>query len=81
MRGKGRFFSDSEVGRIVSLLSSTDLSIAQIAGRMSCSVSAVSSLNRKHGVRNYAGRRTSWEYLSHSQIETDLLRLHQIGSV
>ena len=62
MRGKGRFFTDIEIGRIVSLLSHTDLSIAQIAGRMSCSVSAISSLNRKHGVRNYGGRRTTWDY-------------------
>lgn len=62
MKGKGHCFSDVEVSRIVALLSSTDMSIAQIAGRMSCSVSAVSSLNRRHGVRNYAGRRTSWDY-------------------
>ena len=62
MKGKGHSFTDIEIGRIVALLTSTDMSIAQIAGRMSCSVSAVSSLNRKHGVRNYAGRRTSWDY-------------------
>jgi len=65
--GKGRFFSDLEIGRIVSLLASTDMSIADIAGRMSCSVSAVSSLNRKLGVRDYGGRRTSWEYQSTTQ--------------
>ena len=62
MKGKGRSFTDLEISRIVALLSNTDMSIAQIAGRMDCSVSAISSLNRKHGVRNYAGRRTSWEY-------------------
>jgi len=63
MKGKGRSFTDIEISRIVALLSSTDMTIAQIAGRMNCSVSAVSSLNRKHAVRNYAGRRTSWEYM------------------
>ena len=62
MRGKGRFFTDFEIRRIVGLLSSTELSSAQIARRMDCSASAVSSLNRKHSVRNYAGRRTSWDY-------------------
>ena len=64
MRGKGRFFTDFEISRIVGLLSSTELSCAQIAKRMDCSASAVSSLNRKHSVRNYAGRRTSWAYSS-----------------
>ena len=78
MRGKGRFFTDSEIGRIVSLLSSTDLSISEIAGRMSCSVSVVSSLNRKHRVRDYAGRRSSWNYSTRPRIETDVHQ--QIGS-
>jgi hypothetical protein len=62
MKGKGRFFTDFEISRIVGLLSSTELSSAQIARRMDCSASAVSSLNRKHCVRNYAGRRSSWDY-------------------
>jgi hypothetical protein len=75
MKGKGHCFTDVEVSRIVALLSSTDMSIAQIAGRMSCSVSAVSSLNRRHGVRNYAGRRTSWDY------SRPFSRQLQIGSV
>lgn len=61
MRGKGRFFNDSEISRIVGLLSSTELSSAEIARRMDCSVSAVSSLNRKYSVRSYAGRRNSWD--------------------
>jgi hypothetical protein len=75
MKGKGHSFTDVEVSRIVALLSSTDMSIAQIAGRMSCSVSAVSSLNRRHGVRNYAGRRTSWD------CPRQYSRLSQIGTV
>jgi hypothetical protein len=61
MRGKGRSFCDSEISRIVQLLTSTDLSITDIAKRMHCSVSAVNSVNRKMKVRHYAGRRTSWE--------------------
>ena len=62
MRGKGRSFLDSEISRIVQLLTSTDLSITDIAKRMRCSVSAVNSVNRKMKVRHYAGRRTSWEH-------------------
>jgi hypothetical protein len=62
MRGKGRFFLDSEIARIVWLLTSTDLSIASIAKRMCCSVSAINSVNRRMNVRHYAGRRTSWRF-------------------
>jgi hypothetical protein len=61
MPGKGRYFSEMEVDRITSLLFSTDLSIPQIAERMQCSGSAVAALNRKLGVRNYAGRRKDWQ--------------------
>jgi hypothetical protein len=61
MAGKGRFFSEGEVNRIVWLLASTEMSIPEIARRMHCSVSAVGSINRKLGVRNYAGRRGTWE--------------------
>ena len=61
MRGKGRSFMDFEISRIVSLLTSTDMSITDIAKRMRCSVSAVNSVNRKMNVRQYAGRRTTWE--------------------
>ena len=60
MRGKGRSFLDSEISRMVSLLTSTDMSITDIAKRMRCSVSAVNSLNRRMNVRHYDGRRTSW---------------------
>jgi len=64
MRGKGRSFLDFEISRIVSLLTSTDMSITDIAKRMRCSVSAVNSVNRKMNVRQYAGRRTTWEQAS-----------------
>lgn len=67
MRGQGRYFTEIEISRIVQLLSSTDLSISQIAERMSCSANAVNVLNRKHGVRRYAGRRTVWTTLSASR--------------
>jgi hypothetical protein len=66
MRGKGRSFLDSEVGRIVSLLTSTDMSINDIAKRMHCSVSAINSVNRKMNLRLYEGRRTSWTFATSS---------------
>jgi hypothetical protein len=62
MRGKGRFLLDSEICRIVWLLTWTDLSLADIAKRMCCSTSAVNSVNRRMKVRLYAGRRTSWRF-------------------
>ena len=63
MRGQGRYFTTVEISKIVQLLSSTDLSITQIAQRMSCSSNAVTVLNKKHGVRRYSGRRTVWTTL------------------
>ncbi len=61
MRGKGRSFLDSEISKMIALLTSTDMSITEIATRMRCSVSAVNSLNRRMNVRQYDGRRTSWK--------------------
>jgi hypothetical protein len=69
MCGKGRSFSNSEITRIVSLLTATDLSITDIAKRMRCSVSAVNSVNRRMDVRRYEGRRTSWSF--HTEGERD----------
>ena len=64
MRGKGHFFLDFEIRRIVWLLTSTDMTFADIAKRMSCSVSAINAVNRRMKVRDYAGRRTSWMFNS-----------------
>ena len=51
---------EMEIRRIVSLLSSTDTAIPDIAVRMGCSRSAVIAINRKFRVREYAGRRSTW---------------------
>ena len=58
---QGVAFSEKEVGRIVRLLASTDMTIGEIAARMGCARSAIAAINRKFQVRNYAGRRTTWE--------------------
>jgi hypothetical protein len=60
MARQGRVFTAEEIQKIVWLLSTTDMTMKQIAERMRCSHSAVVSINRKTQVRLYEGRRTSW---------------------
>jgi hypothetical protein len=43
--------SETDIRRMVALLFTTDLTIAAIAERMSCSRSVVASVNRKFQVR------------------------------
>jgi predicted DNA-binding protein YlxM (UPF0122 family) len=52
--------SEMQVRKIVVLLASTDMTVAEIATRMACSRSAVLSINRRHAVRDYAGCRSRW---------------------
>ena len=60
MAGKGNYFTDDCVRRITALLA-TDMTILEIAERMSCSRASIVSINRKFQVRAYAGKRTTWE--------------------
>jgi hypothetical protein len=60
MAGKGNYFTDHCIRRITVLLA-TDLTIPEIAERMSCSRTSIVSINRKFQVRAYAGKRTTWE--------------------
>ncbi|PYS04926.1 MAG: hypothetical protein DMG15_22950 [Acidobacteria bacterium] len=53
MGGQGQYFSEKKVRRITQLLSSTDMTIKEIAERMSCSRTTVSSINRKFQLRLY----------------------------
>jgi hypothetical protein len=57
---KGCFFSEFEIKRIVMLLADTDMTIPEIAQRMSCSRSAVAAINRKFQIRKYQNLRSSW---------------------
>jgi hypothetical protein len=61
MATQGRRLSEREVQRIVSLLSETDLQISEIAQRMNCSRSVVTSINRRGYVRSYNGQRLKWQ--------------------
>jgi hypothetical protein len=60
MAGQGRAMCASEVRQSTQLLSSTDMTLGEIAGRMSCSKGTVVSINRKFQVRDYNGLRSSW---------------------
>jgi ribosomal protein S13 len=61
MAAQGRYFSDEEIRKIVSLLSETEMTIPEIAARMECSRSAVAAINRKWKVRTYNGLRSTWQ--------------------
>ncbi len=60
MARQGYVINEQEVRKIVALLSSTDMTIPEIAKRMGCSRSSVVSINRKFQVRDYAGLRSDW---------------------
>ena len=60
IRSQGKSFSAEELNQIVALLRDSELSLAEIAVRMTCSRSAVASVNRKFQVRLYAGKRHQW---------------------
>ena len=60
MATKGCFLTEFEIKRIVMLLGNTDMTIPEIAQRMSCSRSAVAAINRKFQIRKYQNLRSSW---------------------
>lgn len=68
MAVQGRGLTQEEIGRIVSLLSRTEMTIPEIAERMRCSRSAVVSINRRCRVRAYEGLRSTWQ-----KFERDIL--------
>jgi len=70
MANQGRSFTDRQLVKIIRLLSSTDLTINQIAERMGCSRSAVVGINRRHGIRDYSGRRSRWTVRTGEKAET-----------
>jgi len=59
-RVQGKCFSQEEINRIKHLLSSTDMTLQEIAERMSCSKSAVVGINHTFQIRDYHGRRSFW---------------------
>jgi hypothetical protein len=64
MSVQGRYLSQEAVERIAGLLLKTDMTINEIADRMSCSKGTVGSINRRFRIRDYGGRRSTWEMRS-----------------
>ena len=60
MARQGWSFSETEVRRIIYLLSETSLLTGDIAKRMGCSKSAIISINRRFQVRDYGNHRNTW---------------------
>ncbi len=46
--------------KIVKLLITTDMSIAEIALRMRCAPNSVGEINRKYQIRDYGQKRSVW---------------------
>jgi len=66
----GRSLTERQIARIIDLLASTDMTMPQIAIRMGCSRSAITSVNTRFGVRNYEGSRAKWKLGSTGKSET-----------
>ena len=76
-RSQGRYFSEDEIKRIKQLLSSTDMTLQEIATRMGCAKSSIANINHELQIREYRGRRSQWEISAGSnthQMETAALR-------
>jgi hypothetical protein len=76
---QGNAFSETQIRRILDFLSSTEMTLAEIAQRMGCSRGAVASINRRFAIRDYAGLRSKWNLrtdrpLDHSSTKFDLER-------
>jgi len=67
---KGCFFSEHQIQRIVQLLETTDMSVAEIAERMCCSSSGIVAVNRRFQVRHYDGWRSHWTVSEKKTVET-----------
>jgi len=59
-RSQGRYFSSKEIDTIKNLLSSTELSLQDIAVRMDCAKSSIVTINRNFQIREYRGHRRNW---------------------
>jgi hypothetical protein len=59
-RSKGRPFSSHDVSTIKRLLESTELTLQEIATRMSCAKSSIVAINQQFHIRNYQGRKRYW---------------------
>ena len=77
MARQGSAFTEKEIQRIITFLSSTDMTVLEIAQRMGCGRSTVASINRKFQVRDYAGLRSKWPLLPLNRVG----RRDPVGSI
>ena len=75
MARQGCCLSESEIRRIVYLLSETDLVAGAIAERMGCSKTAIMSINRRFQIRDYGTRRNTWSVRLVADRERECLNL------
>jgi hypothetical protein len=62
MARQGQVMPVESIRQVVHLLSSTEMTVVEIAERMSCSKSSVISINRRFQVRPYNGwLRSRWK--------------------
>jgi len=59
--GQGQSIPVESIRQILHLLSSTEMTVSEIAERMSCSKSTIISINRRFQVRAYNGLRSHWK--------------------
>jgi hypothetical protein len=67
-RPVGHFLSECETEKIKHLQASTEMSIQEIATRMSCAKSTIVAINHKCNIRVYNGRRNNWELAVYAQV-------------
>jgi len=79
MARQGQHLQDWEIRKIVSLLESTEMSILDIAERTGRSHAAIASVNRRFQVREYGGRRTSWELSVESDARPSLRQIEVVA--
>jgi len=60
MARRGCSLSGQEVKRIVMLLANTDMTIFEIAQRMTCSRGTIAAINQRFQVRKYEGPKSRW---------------------
>ena len=66
MARQGCSLSEQEVKRIVTFLANTDMTIFEIAQRMTCSRGTIAAINQRFQVRTYAGQKSRWILADHT---------------
>jgi DNA-binding CsgD family transcriptional regulator len=69
-----QYVPSESIRQIVHLLASTEMTVADIAERMSCSKNTIAAINRKFQVRLYKRLRTHW-----SKTKTDTRSVDSIS--